>query len=589
MSDPHSSGVPTWRDPLLLQALHPHLSPEGRRAQRTFLVKCALGGVLDGTAVSLLMPLSSALAQDRPVGPLIALLGAVALGAGLLRYLSARSGYLTAVDYLNHSNERLGRCLAQLPLGWFSHDRTAVLARFVARDSVLVAETAAQLTGQIVTHAVALVTMVVGTLLWNPRIGLGLAALAPIIAIVLVLAQSVLRRSSTISIPSEDELAHRLVEFAACQPMLRAAGRSTRFAPLEEAARDNDRARLKEMWLSILPIMMNGTALQLLVVTAITLVVHGSLGAVTTVVFIGLLLRYARTLEQLGQLTLDLNPVRRPLQHLNAVCSTPSLPEPPSSAPHRGHTLELEHVTFGYDSGRPVVRDISFTVPERTMTAVVGPSGSGKTTIARLVARFWDVDAGTVRLGGTDVRDLRHADLMAQMSMVFQDVYLYDDTVLENIRVARPDANDAEVKAIADLAGVTPIAERIGWDARVGEGGRALSGGERQRVSIARALLKRAPVVLFDEATSALDAENEQNVLAAVQQLRASSTFLVIAHKLDTVRDADQIVVLDEDGHVAEVGTHDELHAAQGAYRRFWDRREAAVGWQLASGDPQGS
>jgi ATP-binding cassette subfamily B protein len=217
------------------------------------------------------------------------------------------------------------------------------------------------------------------------------------------------------------------------------------------------------------------------------------------------------------------------------------------------------------------------------MTAIVGPSGSGKSTITSLIARFWDVDAGTVRVGGADIREMPTEQLMSQLSMVFQDVYLFDDTLWANIAVGDPSASREQILEAAAMSGVTPIAEALpaGWDTPVGEGGRALSGGERQRVSIARALLKGAPIVLIDEASSALDAENEANVLASIDRLRETSTLVVIAHKLDTVRKADRIVVLDGDGGIAEAGTHESLLEHGGRYRSFWDQRQAASGWRL--------
>lgn len=228
--------------------------------------------------------------------------------------------------------------------------------------------------------------------------------------------------------------------------------------------------------------------------------------------------------------------------------------------------------------------DVAFRARPGTVTAIVGPSGSGKTTIARLISRFWDVDSGAVMVDGVDIRELGTEQLMSRLSMVFQDVYLFDDSLIANIRVGRPDASDEEVFRAADLSGVTSIANRLGWHTPVGEGGRLLSGGERQRVSVARALLKQAPIVLFDEATSALDAENEANILAAMDELREQSTFIVIAHKLDTIKSADQIVVLDEHGQVSQLGTHSELSVVPGIYRHFWQQRKAARGWKISSG-----
>jgi ATP-binding cassette subfamily B protein IrtB len=222
------------------------------------------------------------------------------------------------------------------------------------------------------------------------------------------------------------------------------------------------------------------------------------------------------------------------------------------------------------------------------MTALVGPSGSGKTTITRLIARFYDVDSGVVRVGGVDVRDQLTAELMAQVSLVFQDVYLFDDTLWGNIRVGRPGADDEEIVEAARTAGLLSVVERLpnGWQTRVGEGGSALSGGERQRVSIARALLKNAPIVLFDEATSALDPENEHHIAESIRLLGQRSTVIVIAHKLSTVTAADNIVVLSAEGTVQDSGTHAELMARGGQYAEFWAQRVSATGWTMTTVTP---
>jgi ATP-binding cassette subfamily B protein len=219
-----------------------------------------------------------------------------------------------------------------------------------------------------------------------------------------------------------------------------------------------------------------------------------------------------------------------------------------------------------------VVDGLSLRVPQGQRLAVVGPSGAGKSTLLQLLARFYDVDAGAVRMGGVDVRAIDPDELMARFAVVFQDVYLFDATIEENVRLGRPDATDAEVREAATAARLDEVVERLpgGWATNVGEGGALLSGGERQRVSIARALLKDAPVVLLDEVTSALDPVNEAAVHDGIERLMAGRTVVVVAHRLWTVRRADRIAFLDG-GRIVEEGSHDELLGLGGRYAGFWE------------------
>lgn len=219
------------------------------------------------------------------------------------------------------------------------------------------------------------------------------------------------------------------------------------------------------------------------------------------------------------------------------------------------------------------------------MTALVGPSGSGKSTIVRLLARFYDPGAGTVSIGGVALPELGSTRVAELVAPVFQDVYLFDGTVIDNIRLGRPDASEDEITAAARHARVDEIVARLpgGWDTAIGEGGVLLSGGERARVAIARALLEAAPIVVLDEATSALDAENDEAVGRSLDELRRDRTLLVVAHRLQTIRTADRIIMLDGRGGIAEHGTHDELVARDGAYARYWHARNRAAGWRLAA------
>ena len=248
----------------------------------------------------------------------------------------------------------------------------------------------------------------------------------------------------------------------------------------------------------------------------------------------------------------------------------------------RGHDITFEHVSFAYQE-EPVLKDVSFTAREGEVTALVGPSGSGKSTCARLAARLWDVSAGTVRVGGVDISTVDPETLLTDYSMVFQDVVLFDDTVMENIRLGRRGATDEAVRAAAEAANCDEFVNALpqGYDTPIGENGARLSGGERQRISIARALLKDAPIVLLDEATASLDVENETKVQGALSRLLAGKTVLVIAHRMRTVEAADHIIVL-KDGRVAEEGRPEELAAREnGLFRRMTELQTASAGWSI--------
>ena len=267
--------------------------------------------------------------------------------------------------------------------------------------------------------------------------------------------------------------------------------------------------------------------------------------------------------------------------------ATPPLPVPESPRCAQGNDIRFENVTFAYEgANEPALDGVSFTVPEGATVALVGPSGSGKSTAASLVPRFWDVCAGSVRIGGTDVRDMDPTDLMGQVAFVFQTNHLFAQSLADNVRAARPEATDDEVLAALTAAQCNDIVAKLpqGIHTHLGAGGAYLSGGEVQRVALARAILKDAPIVVLDEATAFADPENEALIQRALGRLAAGRTVLMIAHRLSTVVGADNIVVL-EGGHVAEQGTHADLAAAGGLYARMWRDYEQAVSWKITSED----
>ena len=269
------------------------------------------------------------------------------------------------------------------------------------------------------------------------------------------------------------------------------------------------------------------------------------------------------------------------IDHANQVDDIPEMDQRGTAIRPESHEIVFDHVNFSYGS-RPILKDVSLIIPDRTTTAIVGPSGSGKTTLCNLIARFWDVDGGRVTIGGRDVREYTLESLMEQVSMVFQRVYLFADTVENNIKFGCPGATHEQVVEAAKKACCHDFISALpdGYNTVIGEGGATLSGGEKQRISIARCLLKDAPIVIFDEATANVDPENEDQLQKAMEALTREKTVLMIAHRLKTVRGADQILVLDK-GRIVKKGTHDELVQQAGNYRNFVSARTKSSRWIL--------
>ena len=560
---------------------------------RAGLILGGINGVVSGLALLALLPASVALATGEPhwglsFGGWLAVLVVCAVGAAVTEFQGQRTSMSGALGFMHDVHYAVGDQIARLPLRWFTAETAGTMSRAVSQEMVSLGESAAHFMYTLTFTIAGCVVVGIGSWAWDWRLGLLLTLAAPLFAGLIRGARRLLDHGKSISELAERELAIRVVEIARCQGALRSCRATTRYGRLKAAFDNGARASRRSLWWETAGNVVNGALAQIIIIAMIVLTamlaVGGSMAPLAAVATIGMCLRFTTMLDDIGASVMAMEERRQMMNHLDAVMDAELMAEPetPAALPAPG-AVQFDDVAFGYRAGEPVLNGVSLSVPAHGMCAIVGPSGSGKTTIARLIARFWDADSGTVRVGGTDVRDMPTAQLMEQLSMVFQDVYLFDDTLAANVRVGDPSATEEQVRRAADLAGVTEVVDRLphGWDTRVGEGGRALSGGERQRVSIARALLKRAPIVLLDEATSALDAENEANIVAAMEELRRTSTLIVIAHKLETIAAADQVVVLGDDGRVAQRGRHEELVDVPGPYREFWEQRSRAHGWAL--------
>ncbi|WP_069161460.1 ABC transporter ATP-binding protein [Nocardia altamirensis] len=565
--------------------------PVRRRLRRCFGLVAA-AALVEGGCFVVLVPLLGALLEQRfaAAGWLAAaLVGLLVVAVAAGRSASARQRAVTSaiVASLQH---RLAEQVVRLPLGWFGPARTDALTRLTNEAARMLA---AALNGVVAVNirAVTLSAVVWLTLVVvDPVTGVVATAGLGLLVVLFFSAARLLRGVTAAENAATEQINGELLEFARQQSVLRAYGRAGQANAELTAALTKVRSAAAAYFRGAIigsVAFQLGTAVFLssvLITALLRAATIGVVSALTVIVLAALLVDATAALGRTGSVIWA---AERTIAEIAEIIETPVLPEPDVSATTDDASIVFRDVVFGYAPGDPVLDGVSFEVPQGSVCAVVGPSGSGKTTLARLAARFRDVDSGSITVGGTDIRELRAADLMARVSMVFQDVFLFDATIRENVLLARPDATPEQLAEVARLARVDEIVDRLphGWDTRVGEVGSALSGGERQRISFARALLKDADVVLLDEATSALDAENAAAIRSATTALTHDRTVLVIAHRLETVRTADRIVFL-EHGRIAETGTHTELLALGGRYASFWHEQERAQRWTIGAGIP---
>ena len=561
----------------------------GARLLRRYLLSTTVYALSEGAAFGLLVPLLTALLGGRTADAarwLVPLAGCVALGWVAHYDMAVRALRLSSA-WRRALYARIGDHVVRLPLGWFDDARTGELTQLLGRGVSTVVR-AVNLAQTMIASVVTPTAIFVFLVCFDWRMALAVLVTVPLVLLVFAAARRLTDRTEAEHDAATAEASARLVEFAGAQPVLRANGRSrggrelldTALAGQHRAARREVLGGLPGQHLGQLAIQLAFTA----VLSVGLLLATGAGDVVTPARVVALLVlgvHFLRPFEVVAGAASSLRVCRAAMERIDALLAVPPLPEPAAPQPVGEPSIELRGVRFGY-AATPVLDGVDLRIPAGSTTALVGPSGAGKTTVTKLVARFFDVDAGSVRIGGVDVREISTAELERNVSLVFQDTYLFDGSIEDNIRIGFPGASAEQVREAARRARVDTIAERLpgGWSARVGEGGRLLSGGERQRVAIARALVKDAPIVLLDEATSALDAANEAAVHEALAELGRGRTLLLIAHRLTTIAGADQIAVLDG-GRVVEQGRHGELLAEGGRYARLWAERERARGWRL--------
>lgn len=553
------------------------LGPEYARSMRRTVALMTITAIVEGLLYALLVPVLRNLFGGTPgdARPWLFAFGAAVAVYAVLRYVSDLSGMRVGTTMLRGMYHRLGDHLARLPIGWYDSGRVGEVSVLASRGLLAAMGVAAHLLAPFVSALVTPLTIVAVMLALDWRLGLAALVAAPVVAVIQLRTARATAATDAERHERDNEATARVIEFLQAQPVLRAGGRTgERFQLLDDSLREVERTSRRTV-LSTLPGAVGLTLTVQAMFTGVLvlgayLALGGNIGVAEVLTILVLAACCADPLLSLSDIGGKLRGARAELVRLETVLRTEPLPEPDEPVVPVRHGLEFESVTFRHGD-RTVFDDVSLSIPEGQRLAVVGPSGAGKSTLLQLVARFYDVDSGAVRVGGVDVRAIDTEVLMARLAIVFQNVYLFDGTIEENVRLGRPDATEAEVRAAATAAQLDEVIERLpaGWATTVGEGGALLSGGERQRVSIARALLKDAPIVLLDEVTSALDPVNEAAVHEGVERLMAGRTVVMVAHRMRTVQRADRVVFVDG-GHIVEEGGHDELLRRGGRYADFW-------------------
>ncbi|MCD8356956.1 MAG: ABC transporter ATP-binding protein/permease [Clostridia bacterium] len=562
-------------------------------SRRSLLIKSMLVAFI-GAVFSALQFLALMLALDmvvsgtlRSLWPVIVIMIISVAGKIICSYHSTNMETETGYFMVAEKRIGIGDRLRYIPMGYFNDNSLGNMTAVVTTTLGDVENTAARCLVMVVggfLNTLALCLMLTITE-WR----LGLISIAGILCYLLVteLSQRALSKTGPARQHAQMALVETVLEYIQGMSVVKSYG-------LEK---DNDQSVRKTVdescdkalaleksvvpWSAVRQLVVRAFSVAI-VVSALAFYAEGTLPLARCLLMLIVSFMLYQELESAGNMSDNLQMLGASMDKANTIDNTPVMDIDGQELVPQNTDIRFENVTFSYGDRR-ILDDISFTLPQKSTTAIVGPSGGGKTTLCNLIARFWDVDRGHITVGGHDVRDYKLDSLMKQISMVFQNVYLFNDTIENNIKFGKPEATHAQVVDAAKRACCHDFIMDLpnGYDTVLGEGGGTLSGGEKQRISIARAILKDAPIIILDEATSSVDPENEAELQAAIDELTHDKTIVMIAHRLKTVRHADQILVLNN-GKIVQQGTHEELIAQNGIYADFIGMRQEAASWKLA-------
>ena len=504
----------------------------------------------------------------------------------LTTWFQYNNTYFTTYEESGKRRLGLAERLRKLPLSFFGKRDLADLTSTIMSDCEVIEKSTSHFIPGLFGSLISTILIAAGLFAFDWRMALAALWVIPVSVFIVILSYKVQDKVLVKFMAAKMACADGIQEYIETVRDLKANNAEANYlSGLKNKIKGVEKSNIKAELTTAVFVTGAGMVLKLgiasVALVGSALLVNGTLGVLTFFMFLLVASRLYDPMQAALQNLAAIIAMRTNVARMNEILEYP-VQTGNDTLTNSGYDVVFDHVGFAYPGGEVVLKDVSFTAKQGEVTALVGPSGGGKTTVSRLSARFWDNQKGKITVGGMDVKEIDPEKLMSLYSIVFQDVTLFDNTIMENIRLGKKGATDEEVMAAARLANVDEFAEKLPekWNTNIGENGCELSGGERQRISIARAFLKDAPIILLDEATASLDVENETMIQSAISRLIKDKTVLVIAHRMRTVAGADKIVVL-ADGVVAEQGTPGELYNKNGIYARMVDLQSASGKWKI--------